>query len=172
MPTSNISKKVAAEKAATVNLSSGLMESEQDELRQALAIAEAEKKIKAEALPEAILSNKSLILQEIKVDNLNIIRRYAELTPSMCDVRGCGFDAAREVGKDYGITDWSNLPLDQPLPGGKTVGERTIELKDYHKATAHTLNSLNDHLITEAELRRRQQGAGPVVSGAFLTGAK
>lgn len=161
MGVSNISRRVQAEAAPLVDLGTGLMQSEADEIKQALAIAEAAKRIEEEAIPE---SSRKMIRQHIKVDMFNILERFVELTPSMCSVANCGWDAAREMGKDYGITDWSRLPIEHELPGGKTVGQRAIELKEYHEATFHTLSERNSHIISEAELRRRQQTQAAVFS--------
>jgi hypothetical protein len=86
----------------------------------------------------------------------------------MCDARGCPFDAAKEAG----ATDWYNAPVDQVMPNGKTIGQRLIELKEYHKATGHTNQSLNDHIITADELAKRQWGIGQDIRGDFLTGAR
>lgn len=157
MAISNISKKVAADRAMNVDPVSGLMEFEKDEIKQALSLDRAEKKIEAEAIPE---SSKKMIEQEIKIDTFTTLRRYVELTPSMCDVRGCGWDAAREMG----ATDWNNAPVDQVMPGGKTLGQRLIDMKEYHKATGHTHEALNDHIITESELKRRSWAPGQSVA--------
>src|SRR5262249_48367721 len=146
---SNISKRVAAEKAPVVDPVTGLMEAEKDEIAQAIAIADAEKRIEEEALPEEV---KDLILQEIKIDTFTTLRRYVSLTPSMCDVRGCGWDAAKEAGSK----DWHSIPVDQVMPDGKTLGQRLIDMLAYHKSMAHTHAALNDHIISQEELRRRQ----------------
>ncbi len=162
MGVSNISKKVMAEKAPVVDPTTGLMVSEKEEIAQTLALADAEKKIEAEALPSDV---KDMLLQEIKLDGFNTLRRYVRLTPSMCDVRGCGWDAAKEAGS----SDWHSIPVDQVMPDGKTLGERLQGMLAYHKATAHTYSAQNDHLISEAELRNRQWAPGQEV---HLTGAR
>lgn len=154
MATSNISKRVAAE--AAPDLATGLVQSQKDELAQAVALAEAEKRIEADAIPEG---NKILIRQRIKCDQFNTLERYVELTPSMCDIRDCGWDAAREAG----ATDWNNAPVDQVMADGKTFGERLIAMKEYHKQTGHTHAALNDHIVTSAELARRAWGPGQSV---------
>src|SRR5262249_10730137 len=153
---SNISKRVAAEKADAVDPTIGLMQSEKDEITQAIALADAEKRIEEEALPEEV---KDLILQEIKIDTFTTLRRYVNLTPSMCDVRGCGWDAAKEAGSK----DWYSIPVEQVMPDGKTLGQKLIGMLKYHKATAHTHASLNDHIISQEELRRRQWAPGQEV---------
>lgn len=158
---SRISQRVQDEKAALVDLSTGLMASEKDEIKRSIAIAEAEKKIEAEAIPE---SSRKMIRQHIKVDMFNILERFVELTPSMCSVQNCGWDAARELGKEYGINDWNRLPIDQVQRDGRTVGQIAVEMKDRHEATAHSLNERNSHIISEAELKRRQQTQGAVFS--------
>lgn len=153
---SNISKLVQAEKALKPDPATGLMESEKDEIKQALAIADAEARMKADALPT---ETKDLILQEIKADVFNIVRRYVKLTPSMCDIRGCGWDAAKEIGS----TDWGAIPVEQVMPDGRTLGDKMIAMLQYHKSTAHTHAAQNDHIISQDELRRRQWGPGQEV---------
>src|SRR5262249_58667539 len=123
---SNISKRVAAEKADAVDPTIGLMESEKDEIAQAIAIADAEKRIEEEALPEEV---KDLILQEIKIDTFTTLRRYVSLTPSMCDVRGCGWDAAKEAGSKK----WKSLPVDQGMAHGKTPRQKLVEQLSPHQ---------------------------------------
>jgi septum formation topological specificity factor MinE len=153
---SNISKRIAAEKAITPDAATGLLESQKDEIAQALAIAEAEARIAADALPE---EKKDMILQELRADVFNIARRYVKLTPSMCDIRGCAWDAAKEIGS----TDWHAIPTDQMMPDGKTLGERLQAMLAYHKSTSHTYAAQNDHIISQEELRRRQWGPGQEV---------
>jgi|SRR5215813_12880413 len=169
MPTTNISKKVAAERPPVVDLATGLLDYEKNEIKQAIGIAEAEKRIEAEAIPENV---KKMILQRIKVDDFTILERYVELTPSMCDVQDCGYDAAKEMGRENGISDWYGLPVDFVLGDGKTVGQRAIELKEYHKATKHTYASLTGHIISETELRRRQEQSHVFTEGYLTAGAR
>lgn len=147
-----------------VDVKTGLDREERESIDLALKLDQAEARIREAAIPK---DARKMILQEIQVDSNNRLRRYVELTPSMCDARGCGFDAAKEAG----ATDWYNAPTAQPMPNGKTIGQRLIELKDYHKATAHTNQSLSDHIITDAELHERQWGIGQDIRGDFLTGA-
>lgn len=161
MPVSNISKRLAAEASQAVDLSTGLSGAEKEQIKKTVGLAEAVARIEDQAIPEL---NRQMIRQRIKVDMFNIIERFVELTPSMCSVPDCGFDAAREMGKDSGISDWSRLPLEYELPGGKTVAERAIELKEYHEATAHTVSERNSHIISEGELKRRQQTQSAVFS--------
>lgn len=148
-----------------VDVRTGLDRNERETIDLALKLDQVEKRIQEAAIPK---DTRKMILQEIQVDSVNKIRRYVELTPSMCDVRGCGFDAAKEAG----ATDWNNAPVNQLMPNGKTIGQRLIELKEYHKATAHTNASLNDHIITADELNKRQWGIGQDIRGEFLTGAR
>ena len=160
---SNAAKR--AERQNAVDLKTGLDTESLAEMEYARKLAEAEARIKQEAIPE---DNRLMILQEIKVDIFTTSRRYIELTPSMCDVRNCPFDAAKEVG----CPDWSGAPIDQPMADGKTFGERLIQMKEYHKATAHTVQSQNDHIITASELHKRQWAVGNSVKGEFLKGAR
>lgn len=148
-----------------VDVKTGLDRDERETIDLALKLDQVERRIQESAIPK---DTRKMILQEIQVDSLNKIRRYVELTPSMCDVRGCGFDAAKEAG----ATDWNNAPINQPMPNGKTIGQRLIELKEYHKATAHTNASLNDHIITADEMNKRTWGIGQDIRGEFLTGVK
>lgn len=148
-----------------VDVKTGLDREEKESIDLALKLDQAEARIKEAALPK---DTRKMILQEIQVDSNNKIRRYVELTPSMCDVRGCGFDAAKEAG----AKDWNNAPLNQKMPNGMTIGERLIALKEYHKATAHTNQALNDHIVTADELNKRQWGIGQDIRGDFLQGAR
>jgi hypothetical protein len=148
-----------------VDVKTGLDRDERDAIDLALKLDQAEARIREAAIPK---DARKMILQEIQVDSNNRIRRYIELTPSMCDARGCGFDAAKEAG----ATDWNNAPTSQVMPNGQTIGARLIALKEYHKATAHTNQSLNDHIITADELNKRQWGIGQDIRGDFLTGTR
>lgn len=151
--------------ASAVDVKTGLDREERQAIDLALKLDQAEARIKDAALPK---DTRKMILQEIQVDSNTKVRRYVELTPSMCDVRNCPFDAAKEAG----ATDWYNAPVNQKMPNGMTIGERLIALKDYHKATAHTNQSLNDHIITADELNKRQWGIGQDIRGDFLTAAR
>jgi len=157
--------RAANRERAALDVKTGLDADELAEMDYARKLAEAEARIKDAAISE---DNRRMILQEIKVDVYNTSRRYVELTPSMCDVRNCGFDAAKEAG----CAGWSEAPVDQPMSDGKTFGERLIQVRDYHKNTAHTVQMDNDHIITASELHRRQWGVGNSVKGEFLKGAK
>lgn len=148
-----------------VDVKTGLDREERETIDLALKLDQAEARIREAAIPK---DARQMILKEVRVDSLNLRRYYVELTPSMCDVRGCGFDAAIEAG----ATDWNNAPINQLMPNGKTIGQRLVELKEYHKATAHTNASLNDHIITAEELNKRQWGIGQDIRGDFLTGAR
>lgn len=144
-----------------VDLKTGLDRDERAAIDLALKLDQAEARIREAAIPK---DTRKMILQEIQVDSNNKLRRFVELTPSMCDVRGCGFDAAKEAG----ATDWHNAPTAQSMPNGQTIGQRLIALKEYHRATAHTNQSLNDHIVTADELAKRQWGIGQDIRGDFL----
>lgn len=144
-----------------VDVKTGLDQDEREAIDLALKLDQAEARIREAAIPK---DTRKMILQEIQVDSLNKLRRFVELTPSMCDVRGCGFDAAKEAG----ATDWHSAPTGQLMPSGMTIGQRLIALKEYHKATAHTNQSLNDHIVTADELAKRQWGIGQDIRGDFL----
>ncbi len=149
-----------------VDVKTGLGRDEAEELKRELAIAEAEKRMKEAAIP---VDSRLMVHQEIKVDSFNTLRRYVELTPSMCRAhRNCPWDAAKEVG----ATDWNNAPVDQVMSDGRTFGERLIAMREYHEATAHTITPLNDHIVRADELEKRQWGIGQNIRGEFLQGAK
>jgi hypothetical protein len=148
-----------------VDVKTGLDRDERDAIDLALKLDQAETRIREAAISEG---DRKLILKEVRVDALNLRRYHVDLTPSMCDVRGCGFDAAKEAG----ATDWNNAPTSQVMPNGQTIGQRLIALKEYHKATAHTNQALNDHIITADELNKRQWGIGQDIRGDFLTGTR
>jgi len=148
-----------------VDVKTGLDAEDLAEMEYARKLAEAEARIKEQAIPE---DNRLMVHQEVKIDVFNTLRRYVELTPSMCDVRNCPFDAAIEAG----CAGWSEAPVDQPMSDGKTFGERLIEMRDYHKQTAHVVRPDDSHIITAAELHKRQWSVGNSVKGDFLKGAR
>lgn len=158
---------VAAKRSrlAAVDIKTGLDEDQLAEMDYARRLAEAEARIKEQSISE---DNQLMILKEIKVDIFNTSRRYVKLTPSMCDLRDCGFDAALEAG----CPGWSEAPTDQIMADGRTFGERLIQMKEYHKTTAHTVAAQTDHIITAGELRKREWSVGNAVKGQFLKGAR
>lgn len=160
----NNSKKVAAEPA---NLNTGLTEDERIALEQARQFAEAEKALEATRLPAEMADDPELILQEIKVDTFNTSRRYVKLTPSMCKVKTCGYDAAVAMN----CAGWDAAPINQVMPDGKTYGEKLIEMKEYHQATAHVMNQSDGHIIRQSELNKRAWSVGGA-NTSFLTGAR
>lgn len=147
------------------SVETGITAEDAEEMRQELRLKAAEARIKEAAIPE---DNRLMVHQEIKVDVFNTKRQYVELTPSMCRSRNCPFDAAREAG----ATAWGDAPVDQTMSDGKTFGDRLIALREYHEATAHTVQQLNDHILTAGELERRQWSVGNKVKGEFLKGAR
>lgn len=108
---------------------------------------EAERRIEAEALPE---SDKKLILQEIKIDTFSTIRRFVDLTPSMCPILNCGYDSAR----NYHLSSWDDAPLDQSMADGATFGDWLRRTLEHHKATKHTAREINAHIVSESELNK------------------
>jgi hypothetical protein len=156
----------AAEKAPQApNVKTGITAADAEEMKRELQLKAAEAKIQADAIST---DNRMMVHQEIKVDAFNTVRRYVELTPSMCRSRNCPWDAAKEAG----ATAWDDAPIDQPMSDGKTFGDRLIALREYHEATAHTAQQLNDHIITAGELNKRQWTVGQNVKNEFLRGAK
>ncbi len=147
------------------NAKTGLTAEDAEEMKRELQLKAAEAKIQAAAIST---DNRMMVHQEIRVDSFNVLRRYVELTPSMCRSRNCPFDAAKEAG----ATAWEDAPIKQPMSDGKTFGDRLIALREYHEATAHTVQQLNDHIITAGELNQRQWNVGQSVKGEYLTGAK
>lgn len=147
------------------NVETGITAEDAEEMRQELRLKAAEERIKEAAISE---DNRLMVHQEIRADVFNVVRRYVELTPSMCRSRNCPFDAAIEAG----ATAWGNAPVDQMMTDGKTFGDRLIALREYHEATAHTVQQMNDHILTAGELERRQWGVGQSIKNEFLQGAK
>jgi len=147
------------------NVKTGITADEAEEMRRELALKAAEAKIKADAISE---DNRLMVHQEIRVDVFNLKRHFVELTPSMCRARNCPFDAAREAH----ATSWDDAPINQPMSDGKTFGDRLIELRDYHEATAHTVQQTESHIMTAAEVNKRHWNPGQSIKNEFLTGAK
>lgn len=155
-----------AEKAPQVpSVKTGITAEDAEEMRRELQLKAAEAKIKEAAISE---DNRLMVHQEIRVDSFNLKRQYVELTPSMCRSKNCPWDAAKEAG----ATAWGDAPIAQKMSDGKTFGDRLIALRDYHEATAHTIQQLNDHIITAGELSQRQWNPGQSIKGDFLQGAK
>jgi hypothetical protein len=155
----------AAKAPKAPSVKTGVTAEDAEEMRRELKLKAAEEKIKAAAIS---VDNRMMVHQEIKVDAFNTLRRYVELTPSMCRSRNCPFDAAKEAG----AAAWGDAPIAQPMNDGKTFGDRLIALREYHEATAHTAQQLNDHIVTADELSKRQWGVGQSIKNEFLTGVK
>ncbi len=86
------------------------------------------------------------IIREIRIDK-HTIRRYRELlTPSMCRLRGCNYDAAKWLG----FGSWQAAPLKEKLRTGQTVKERILEALGEHNENAHKFDQA--HIISEDEL--------------------
>jgi hypothetical protein len=158
-------RKAAEAKPQVPNVKTGVTADQAEEMKRELALKAAEAKIKAEAISE---DNRLMVHQEIRVDVFNLKRQFVELTPSMCRSKNCPFDAAREAG----ATSWGDAPINQPMSDGKTFGDRLIELRDYHEATAHTVQQTDSHIMTAAEVNKRQWNPGQSIKNEFLTGAK
>lgn len=157
MPTSNISKKVAAEKPSIESLDSNT----QDVMERLRAIEEAEQRVVEQAIPEG----KRLLMEKgVRIDRHNVRRFLVKLTPSMCRKENCGYDAAIEAGYKNGWND-DRLHPELVLPNGQTLEEAITRLLDYHERTSHAFS--NSHIITEEEALRRKQYAN--VPGQFLT---
>lgn len=147
------------------SVKTGMTAEDAEEMKREVALKLAEEKIKSQAISE---DNRQMVHQEIRVDTFNILRRYVELTPSMCRARNCPFDAAKEAG----ATAWGDAPVGQKMSDGKTFGDRLIALREYHEATAHTVQQMDDHIISAGELAQRQWNPGQSIRNEFLTGAK
>lgn len=160
-------ERIEAKKAPRApNVKTGLTAEDAEEIRQELRLKAAEEKIKEAAISE---DNRLMVHQEIKIDVMNTLRRFVELTPSMCKIaKNCPFDAAKEAG----ASDWHAAPIGQVMSDGRTLGDRLIAMREYHEATAHTVQQATDHIITAGELSRRQWNPGQSISNEFLTGAK
>ena len=155
----------AAKAPQTPNVKTGATAEQAEEMRLELQLAAAQAKIKEEAISE---DNRLMVHQEIRVDVFNLKRQFVELTPSMCRSRNCPFDSAREAG----ASAWGEAPINQPMGAGKTFGDRLIELREYHEATAHTAQQVESHILTAAEVNKRQWNPGQSIKNEFLTGAK
>lgn len=151
----NISQRIQAEKTLA-DLRTGLTDVERQAMEHARQLAEAEKALEASRLPPELANDPDLILQEIRVDTYNLARRYVRLTPSMCRVKNCGYDAAKEMN----TPGWDGAPTHQIMPDGKTYGDKLIEMRQYHEGTAHVANQTNDHIIKESELGKRAWNVG------------
>jgi hypothetical protein len=147
------------------NVKTGATAEEAEEMRLELKLAAVQAKIKEEAIPE---DNQLMVHVEARADVFNLHRYYTELTPSMCRAKNCPFDAAREAG----ATAWGDVRVDQPTSDGRTLGERLIALREYHEATAHTVEQVDSHILTAAEVNKRQWNVGQSIKNEFLTGAK
>lgn len=151
--------------AATVSAKTGLDDKAAREMERARRLAQAEARVTSQAIPE---DDRDMVFQEIKVDIFNTKRQYVELTPSMCRVRNCPFDAAKEAG----CAGWADAPIDQPMADGKSFGQRLTEMRDHHEATGHTVEAQESHIMKASEVNKRQWGAGNSVKGEFLKGAR
>lgn len=129
---------------------------------------EAEKaRAKADRIELPKAKGKEFIVQEIKVDAHNTIRRVVELTLSMCRERNCGFDAAKEFGYTAG---WETVPHEQVLPSGKTLGEVILDLLSNHTNGAHGIS--DSHILSEAEYEQMGGWAPMPGQDQFLSGVK
>ena len=158
-------RKAAEKPPQAPSVKTGITADDAEEMRRELQLKAAEAKIKEAAISA---DNRMMVHQEIRVDTFNVMRRYVELTPSMCRTRNCPWDAAKEAG----ATGWGDAPIAQPMSDGKSFGDRLIALREYHEATAHTAQQLDDHIITAGELNKRQWNMGQSIKNEFLTGAK
>lgn len=158
-------RKKAEKPPEAPNVETGITAEDAAEMSREIKLRAAELRITEAAIAP---DNRQMIHQEIRVDVFNLKRQYVELTPSMCRSRNCGFDAAREAG----AAGWGDSPIEQPMGDGKTLGERLIALREYHEATAHTVQQLNDHIITADELAKRQWSVGQSIRNEVLMGAK
>src|SRR5262245_61321720 len=130
MATSNISKRVAEEKPSI-----GGLDSQNEEVMERLkAIEEAEKRVEETAIPEG---KRMFIEKSVRLDRHNLRRYMVKLTPSMCKVKECNFDAAVEAR--YTGWDDERLHPEQVLPNGQTVEEALMRLLQHHEQTAHAV---------------------------------
>src|SRR5262245_59626671 len=157
MPVSNIAKNVAEGKASI----GGLASQNQEVMDRLRAIEEAEQRVTETAIPEG---KRMFIEKSVRLDRHNVRRFMVQLSPSMCHVKECNYDAALEAGYKGGWND-QQLHPEQVLPNGQTIEEALLRLLDHHKRTAHAVT--NSHILTEEELQRRKSWA--TVPGQFLT---
>ena len=146
------------------NVKTGMTDDERLVMDLTRKLAEAKAKIQLQAISE---SERDMIRKEVAVDIFTKRRYFVELTPSMCDVANCSYDAATDPS--VGCAGWDAAPIDQVLDNGKTFGQKLIELKEFHKAASHTQEALNSHIISAEELRKRQWGVGGAAKSDFLT---
>jgi hypothetical protein len=131
------------------------------EILTAQMIAEVEQQIHADA-PDP--NKRYFIQREVRIDQHNVRRFRVELTPSMCQVRGCSFDGAVQIGFKNG---WKSAPLDQPLSNGKTVGQKILELLELHRSNGHMIET--SHIMSEDDLAIHKNAAS--LPKGFLTAA-
>lgn len=169
MPTgiSRISQRVQDEAKAPPDLRTGLTPGEREAMEQARQLAEAQKALEASKLPAELADDPDMIHKEIQIDVFNKRRFYVKLTPSMCPVKNCGYDAAVEMG----TPGWEAAPTSQVMPDGNTYGDKLIEMREYHQATAHVMNQSNDHIIKQSELNKRAWNVGGARTD-FVTATK
>lgn len=172
MPTSNISKRVMAEtpqakreEAEKALAAQGLDPVDAGWIKAKQAIDDEYARQTADKI--TIPKGKRFIIQEIKVDAHNTIRRLAELTPSMCRERNCGYDAAKEIGYTAG---WETVPGDQILPSGKTLGDAVLDLLNHHIQSAHGIR--DSHILSEEEAANLGGWAPMPGQDQFLSTAK
>jgi Ser-tRNA(Ala) deacylase AlaX len=115
-------------------------------LQQKLQAAADEEKKKA-----VDPSKRYFIMREVRIDAHNIRRFRVQLTPSMCQVRGCQYDAASMFG------GWNKAPIDQELPNGQTVKQKIMNLLKAHVESGHVIET--SHIMSEDELAIHKNAA-------------
>lgn len=169
MGVSRISQRVQEEKAAVeVALkNAGLDPTDAEWIKARQEIDDAAKQAQADKVDIPKERGKKFIIQEIKVDPHNMIRRMIELTPSMCRERNCGFDAAKQIGY---MSGWTTVPTGNLLPSGQRLGEALLGLLEHHVKQAH--GAINTHILSEEEVANLGGWAPMPGQDPFLQGAK
>jgi len=138
-----------------------------DFIRAQQDITQRAAQAQADRVEQARERGKRYIVQEIKVDQYNTLRRTVELTPSMCEERNCGYDAAKAIGYGAG---WTSVPTQNMLPSGKRLGESILGLLAQHVQQTH--GAVNTHILTEEEYANLGGWTPMPGQDPFLTGAK
>lgn len=131
------------------SLALGIDPQEQARLALIAEVKEAEDKlIEAAEAGIDVEDDTQWILREKRIDRTVTRRFRVKLTPSMCTVEGCCFDAAESLGFKNG---WGAAPVDQQFDQMRTVGDVITQALQKHVAGAHRFRS--SHIMSGAELQ-------------------
>ncbi|HKX29356.1 MAG TPA: hypothetical protein VJ302_16790 [Blastocatellia bacterium] len=151
MPTKKILEKAEGQVSSAADLAAGITTEDRDRLQTIIRAQDAEQEIEANADP--LKQDDDLYISvERRIDSKTLLRSRVKLTPSMCTVQGCGFDAAVHFGFKKG---WADVPADQMFDAKRTVGDVVIDGLEKHKASKHRYASA--HIVTGKELQEFKQ---------------